>query len=84
MGGTGWRVAGQRCQVSEESEAKEGGGEVNRRGQYSSPERRAKEAKKEEQKALSSDDEGSVAAGAALAQPSQLHRQSGQPAHPLF
>lgn len=37
-----------------------------------------------EQERKSREDEGSAAAGAALAQPSQLHRQSGQPAHPLF
>lgn len=42
-----------------------------------------KEGRREE-KEPSIDHEGSVAAGAALAQPGQLHRQSGQPAHPLF
>lgn len=46
---------------------------------------REKEKEKEKEKIrLRADHEGSVAAGPALAQPSQLHRQFGQPAHPLF
>lgn len=43
-----------------------------------------REEQKGQKRKKSREDEGSAAAGAALAQPSQLHRQSGQPAHPLF
>lgn len=58
----------------------EGGLEEER----ASAQREKEEGEISEEKEPSVDHEGSVAAGPALAQPGQLHRQFGQPAHPLF
>lgn len=58
----------------------EGGLEEER----ASAQRGKEEGEISEEKEPSVDHEGSVAAGPALAQPGQLHRQFGQPAHPLF
>lgn len=67
-----------------ELEVEEEKGEVGRIDEdCASVQRGEKEGGKQE-KEPSIDHEGSVAAGPALAQPGQLHRQSGQPTHPLF
>lgn len=63
-----------------EEEEEEGGIEEDR----ASVQRGERKRGKREEKEQSVDHEGSVAAGPALAQPGQLHRQFGQPAHPLF
>lgn len=63
----------------EEEEGEEGGIE-----EESASVQRGEEEGKRGGKEPSVDHEGSVAAGPALAQPGQLHRQFGQSAHPLF
>lgn len=61
-------------------EVEEEKGEVRSRLQC----REARKRGTREEGELSVDHEGSVAAGPSLAQPGQLHRQSGQPTHPLL
>ena len=69
--GRGRRGRGRRGGIEEEKERRERREERGRGG-------------KREEREPSVDHEGSVAPGPALAQPGQLHRQFGQPAHPLF